>query len=78
MLAYIARRALAEWLDCVPINKIIAFGGDPTIWIEHAIGDLIMTRQTLAQSLARRMMLYDNAIELYDLKCRALDDLQYV
>ena len=78
MLAYIARRALDEWLACVPINKIIAFGGDTTIWIEHAIGDLIMTRQNLAQSLARRMMLYDNAIELYDLKCRALDDLQYV
>jgi hypothetical protein len=27
---------------------------------------------------AARMMLYDNPIELYDLKCRELDDLKYV
>ena len=94
MTPRIARRALDEWLDFVPLNKLIAFGADTTIWIEHAIGDLIMTRQNLATVLAgrvetgemtedqaleaARMMLYDNPIELYDLKCRELDDLKYV
>ena len=42
-----ARAALAEWLDYVPANKIIAWG-DSGYWIEHSVGDLVMTHANLA------------------------------
>lgn len=85
-LAYIApaayRRALDEWLDSVPANKILAFGAD-CLHIEQTFGALLLTRRLLAQVLAgkvreagwtqglarnvARRLLHDNAAELYGL-----------
>jgi predicted TIM-barrel fold metal-dependent hydrolase len=88
-----ARSALAEWLDFVPVNKIIAFGGDSGYWIEHSVGDLVMTRANLAAVLGERvaggaatqeravdigrMLLAGNAAALYDLGDPALGDYEY-
>ena len=88
-----ARAALAEWLDFVPVNKIIAFGGDSGYWIEHSVGDLVMTRANLAAVLGERvaggaateeravdigrMLLAGNAAALYDLGDPALGDYEY-
>jgi predicted TIM-barrel fold metal-dependent hydrolase len=85
-LAYIAssvyRRALAEWLDSVPANKILAFSADCR-HIEQTYGTLLLTQQLLAQTLAEKItqdawseglaqtvatrLLYSNAVELYQL-----------
>jgi uncharacterized protein len=85
-LAYIApaayRRAMAEWLDSVPANKIMAFGAD-CLHIEQTFGALLLTRRLLAQVLAGKVqdmdwdeglarsvargLLHDNAAELYGL-----------
>ena len=51
-----ARSALGEWLEYVPHNKIIAYGGDSAYWFEHSVGDLVLTRMTLATVLAARSM----------------------
>lgn len=85
-LAYIApaayRRALGEWLDSVPLNKILAFGAD-CLHIEQTLGALILTRRLLAKVLADKVvdlgwaetlglecatrLLHLNAVELYNL-----------
>jgi len=85
-LAYIApaayRRAVGEWLDSVPMNKILAFGAD-CLHIEQTLGALILTRRLLTRVLADKMADSDwveslalecaarlfsrNAIELYHL-----------
>jgi hypothetical protein len=85
-LAYIApaayRRALGEWLDSVPANKILAFSAD-CLHIEQTYGALLLTQQLLAQILAEKVnqdgwsgtlaqqvaarLLYRNAVELYQL-----------
>lgn len=88
-----ARSALSEWLEYVPHNKIIAFGGDSSLWIEHTVGDLIHTRINLAKVLAERVkegesteqeavmiarrMLFDNAADLYGLTRESLADRRY-
>ena len=88
-----ARSALDEWLDLVPANKIIAFGGDTILWVEWVLGDLIQTRENIAAVLAKRtregllneeqaldlarMMLYDNPRNLYQLECQPSDDIEY-
>lgn len=88
-----SRSALREWLEYVPHNKIIAYGGDSAYWIEHSVGDLVLTRVNLALVLAEkveagevteerglelaRMMLFDNPADLYGLPRRSLGELDY-
>ncbi len=76
--------ALDEWLDLVPLTKIIGFGGDYSRPVEKIYGHLVMAREDLAEVLAgrvergtmtyteavaaARLMLFDNARELYALK----------
>ncbi len=77
-----ARQQLAEMLECVPVNKILAYGGDSRI-LEDAIGDLEITKENCAVVLAEKVLdgkfteseaieyaqriLRTNAIELYKL-----------
>lgn len=52
----LALRSIAEWLDLVPVNKVLAFGGDyhnRTIVLTY--GHLTMARSHLAQVLALRI-----------------------
>lgn len=85
-LAYIAptayRRALSEWLDGVPANKLLAFSAD-CLHIEQTYGTLLLTRRLLAQTLVKKIesddwdealaksvaarLLHHNAAELYQL-----------
>jgi len=77
-----ARRALREFLDTSPVNKILLFGGD--YWYpELSYAHLVMARRNLARVLAEmvteqvcredealelgRMLLYDNAAALFGL-----------
>jgi len=75
--------ALTEWLDLVPVNKIIGFGGDYNVPVEKVYGHLVMAREDIARVLADRvsrglmnreealeiahMWFYDNPKELYRL-----------
>ncbi len=75
--------ALDEWLDMVPVNKILGFGGDYSKPVEKVYGHLVMAREDIAEVLARRvsagtmtygealelarMLLFDNARDLYGL-----------
>ena len=75
--------ALNEWIDLIPVNKIIGFGGDYQIPVEKIYGHLVMAREDIARVLARRvvkglmtkkeafdmaqMWLYDNPKGLYGL-----------
>lgn len=85
-LAYIApaayRRAMSEWLDSVPSNKILAFSAD-CLHIEQTYGALLFTRHLLAQTLTEKIesegwseelaqvvavhLMSQNAAELYNL-----------
>ena len=49
-----ARRALAEWLDLVPANKISAFGGD-YCFVDGVYGHQLIARQNVAASLAQKV-----------------------
>lgn len=51
------RTAINEILDAVPVNKVIAFGGDYAGDVENTYGCLMMTRETLAEALAERIAL---------------------
>lgn len=78
-----ARRALDEWLDVVPVNKIIGWGGDYWMSLEKVYGHLVMARENIAEVLAgrierglmteqralevARMILRDNPAHLYGL-----------
>ena len=88
-----ARSALDEWLDLVPANKIIAFGGDTFLWVEWVLGELVQTRENIAAVLAKRvgegllteeramdlakLMLCDNPKNLYQLECQPSDHILY-
>jgi len=48
-------RALSEWIDLVPANKIIAFGGDYAVPVEKVYGHLVMARENVARVLAQRI-----------------------
>jgi predicted TIM-barrel fold metal-dependent hydrolase len=77
------RSALDEWLDLVPVNKIIGFGGDYSRPVEKVWGHLVMAREDIAHVLAgrieeglmsedealriARLWLHDNPKELYGL-----------
>jgi predicted TIM-barrel fold metal-dependent hydrolase len=76
----VARAALSEWLDTVPVNKIMAFGGD-YIFAEGTYGHSVLARDNIARVLSDRVedgsmkledakaiarrMLRDNALELF-------------
>jgi predicted TIM-barrel fold metal-dependent hydrolase len=75
-----ARRALDEYLEAVPLNKILAFGGDYK-YVELTCAHAKMARQAVARVLAGKvesrfcteeeavsigkMLLYDNAARLF-------------
>jgi hypothetical protein len=85
-LAYISpaayRRAMGEWLDAVPANKLLAVGAD-CLHVEQTLGAVLLTRRQLALALAEkvsdggwpmplaqavgRRLLAGNALELYEL-----------
>lgn len=76
--------ALDEWVDLVPVNKILAFGGDYGKPVEKVYGHLLMAKEDIAQVLAgrveerlmtedqalaiARLWFYENPKELYRLK----------
>lgn len=78
-----AREALAEYLDTVPSNKILAFGGDYT-FVEGVYGHSVIARENVARSLSdlvdqgaltvedaqnlARQILRDNALNLFHLQ----------
>jgi predicted TIM-barrel fold metal-dependent hydrolase len=47
--------ALDEWVDLVPMNKIIAFGGDYDVAVEKVYGHLVMARENIAKVLGGRI-----------------------
>jgi len=49
-----ARRALVEWLDAVPANKISAFGGD-YCFVDGVYGHQKLARQNVAAALAQKV-----------------------
>ena len=49
-----ARRALVEWLDTVPANKISAFGGD-YCFVDGVYGHQKLARQNVAMALAAKV-----------------------
>lgn len=75
--------ALNEWLDLVPHNKLLGFGGDYGVPIEKVYGHLQLALQDIATVLASRIesgwmteeealqvaqgWLWDNPVELYSL-----------
>jgi len=62
-----ARASLAEWLDAVPANKIMAFGGDYT-YAEGAYAHAELARENVARVLAGKVaagdLSEDEALEL--------------
>jgi hypothetical protein len=50
----VARRALDQWLDAVPANKIFAFGGDFQV-VEQVYGHLELARANVAEVLADKV-----------------------
>jgi hypothetical protein len=56
-----ARRALVEWLDAVPANKISAFGGD-YCFVDGVYGHQLLARQNVAAALAQKVA--DGSISL--------------
>ena len=61
--------ALDEWIDLVPANKIIAFGGDyGTTCVECIYGHLVIARENLARVLGCRveegLITFDQALSL--------------
>jgi predicted TIM-barrel fold metal-dependent hydrolase len=57
-----------ELLDQVPVNKVIAFGGDEVMAPENIIGHLQMARENFAQVFGRRidrgLMDFDEAMQI--------------
>jgi uncharacterized protein len=49
------RSLLDEWIDLVPVNKILAFGGDYCDPVEKVYGHLLMAREDIAYVLAGRI-----------------------
>jgi hypothetical protein len=56
-----ARRALVEWLDAVPANKISAFGGDYG-FVDGVYGHQFLARENVAAALAQKVS--DGSISL--------------
>ena len=51
----ITRQSINEILDTVPVNKVIAFGGDYYMDVENVYGHLHMAREVLAEALSERI-----------------------
>jgi predicted TIM-barrel fold metal-dependent hydrolase len=49
-----SRAALSEWLDEVPANKIMGFGGDYS-FVEGAYGHAVMAKENIARVLASKV-----------------------
>lgn len=47
--------ALDEAIDVIPMNKLLAFGGDYGLPVEKVYGHLVMAREDVARVLARRI-----------------------
>jgi len=52
---FMTEQMLNEWLDLVPVNKIIGFGGDNCDGPEKTYGVLVMARENIARALAVRI-----------------------
>jgi len=50
-----ATDALDEAIDLIPMNKLLAFGGDYALPVEKVYGHLVMAREDVARVLARRI-----------------------
>lgn len=48
-------QALDEIIDMVPVNKVIAFGGDYRAAVQKVYGHLVLAREAVAAALARRV-----------------------
>jgi uncharacterized protein len=48
-------RALNDMIDQVPVNKIIAFGGDYRVAVQKVYGHLVLAREVVAAVLAQRI-----------------------
>ena len=57
-----ARTALSEWLDEVPVNKILGFGGD-YLAVEGSYGHSVIARDNIAKVLACKVDDGDYSIE---------------
>ncbi len=80
---YGAKEALREWLGLLPVNKILAFGGDYVI-VEGAYGHACLARENVAEVLLEniergyfdeemaieiaRKLLWNNAYEFFGIK----------
>ncbi len=78
-----SERYLHEWLETIPANKIMAFGGDYEN-VENIYGHLLFAKEVIGNVLIEkvknryfsedeatkvaRMMLHDNAVNLFQLK----------
>jgi len=66
-----ARSGIDELIDQVPVNKVLAFGGDYSRPVEKIVGHLHMARENLARVFARRidrgLIQFDQAIEIIKL-----------
>ncbi len=51
-----AEDAIDEAIDLIPMNKILAFGGDFGLPVEQVYGHLVMAREDIAAVLARRVV----------------------
>ena len=62
------RSGIDELLDQVPVNKILAFGGDYDRPVEKAVGHLHMARENFAEVFGRRidrgLMSFDQAVSI--------------
>jgi hypothetical protein len=74
---------LDEWLETVPVSKIMAFGGDQRC-VENTYGELKIAKKIISDVLiakvrngylnekeamdVARMILHDNAVNFYGLK----------
>jgi hypothetical protein len=78
-----ARRYLSEWLETVPVNKIMAFGGDQRL-VELTYGNLVVAKKVITDVLSEKIrdgqfseteareiatkLLFENAMEFYNIK----------
>ena len=78
-----SKNYLSEWLETIPANKIMAFGGDYHN-VENVYAELQVAKEVILEVLVNkvregyfdedearqiaRMLLYDNAVKIYNLK----------
>ena len=76
-------RYLEEWIETVPVNRLMAFGGDMMV-VENVYSELKIARKIISDVLCKKvtegymseieaktiasMILFDNAVKLYKLK----------